>query len=68
MSDKRITRTRFMWDSLVGAAGIAVGLSAVKQAAAENKALLLQFSCQRGVLLSKRTEDSIINTLRLIGT
>ncbi len=33
MSDKHITRRRFVRDSLVGAAGIAVGLSAAARAA-----------------------------------
>jgi predicted aldo/keto reductase-like oxidoreductase len=35
MTDKKITRRKFMQDSLVGAAGIAVGLSAAERAAAE---------------------------------
>jgi hypothetical protein len=34
MTDKQITRRKFMCDSLVGAAGIAVGLSAAERTAA----------------------------------
>jgi hypothetical protein len=34
MTDEQITRRKLMQDSLIGAAGIAVGLSAVKGVAA----------------------------------
>ena len=39
MTDKQITRRKFMRDSLVGAAGITVGLSAAERTAAEKPAV-----------------------------